>query len=339
VVEGLRAEARYSAAVLAAAGDLAGEERRPQGTTAFLQGALLGEADRARARALLWLALAHDPKVVARVREAVRHEAREKRALAVELLDVTLEGEERGLALAISADAGPRGDALRALFPQDPRPEEERLRDLVGGEGWPDVLRAAAIYRVAERGKIALRPALEEALADHEPTALLAETAAFTRSVLAGEATLDRKGRRMLTIEKVLTLKAARMFQEASEDVLSEVAAILEEVEIGLGEVVFAKGEAGDSMYIIADGRMRVSDGERTVDELGEGEVFGELALLDPEPRLFTVAALEDGRLLRLDREAFLELMAGDIEIVRGVLHVLCERLRQAEASAAAERS
>jgi CRP-like cAMP-binding protein len=143
----------------------------------------------------------------------------------------------------------------------------------------------------------------------------------------------------MLAIEKVFTLKSARMFQEASEEVLSEVAAILEEVEVKPGAAVFAKGEAGDSMYIVADGRVRVSDGGRTVDDLGEGEVFGELALLDPEPRLFTVKALEDSRLLRLDREAFLELMSGNIEIVRGVLHVLCERLRQAEAGVAAERS
>jgi CRP-like cAMP-binding protein len=143
----------------------------------------------------------------------------------------------------------------------------------------------------------------------------------------------------MLTIEKVLTLRAARMFEEAPEEVLSEVAAILEEVEVAGGHAVFAKGDAGDSMYIIAEGRMSVLEGERTVSELGEGDVFGELALLDPEPRLFTVRALEDTRLLRLDREAFLELMAGNIEIVRGVLHVLCGRLRQADAAALAARS
>ena len=142
----------------------------------------------------------------------------------------------------------------------------------------------------------------------------------------------------MLTIEKVITLKAARMFAEAPQEVLAEVAAILEEGEPKAGTAVFAKGDSGDSMYIIAEGRMRVSDGERTVGELGPGDVFGELALLDPEPRLFTVAALEDSRLLRLDREAFLELMGGNIEIVRGVLHVLCERLRRAETGASAER-
>jgi hypothetical protein len=77
------------------------------------------------------------------------------------------------------------------------------------------------------------------------------------------------------------------------------VAAILEEAPVAAETTVFEKGDAGDSMCIIADGRMRVSDGERTVSELLSGDVFGELALLDPEPRLFKVAALEaekDGR-------------------------------------------
>jgi CRP-like cAMP-binding protein len=147
-----------------------------------------------------------------------------------------------------------------------------------------------------------------------------------------------QKGRGMLTIERVMALKAARMFEEASEDVLAEVAAIVEEVEVPAGEVVFAKGDSGDSMYLVAEGAMRVVDGQRTVGELRAGDVFGELALLDPEPRLFTISAREDSRLLRLDREAFLELMAGNIEIVRGVLHVLCERLRSAEPHASTER-
>jgi CRP-like cAMP-binding protein len=91
---------------------------------------------------------------------------------------------------------------------------------------------------------------------------------------------------------------------------------------------VIEKGDPGDSMYVIVEGKVRVYDGERTIVELGPRDIFGELALLDPEPRFASVAAEIDTRLLRLDREAFLELMEGNIEIVRGVLHVLCERLR-----------
>ena len=133
----------------------------------------------------------------------------------------------------------------------------------------------------------------------------------------------------MLTSERVLTLKAVDMFARASEDDLTDIAAILEEREARTGEVVFEKGDPGDGMYIIIEGRVRVYDGEHTITYLGARDIFGELALLDPEPRNASVAAAEDTRLFRLDRDAFAELMAGNIEIVRGVLHVLCERLRR----------
>ena len=133
----------------------------------------------------------------------------------------------------------------------------------------------------------------------------------------------------MLTLEKLIHLKGVDMFAQASEEVLAEVAEILEEVELEPGQVAFEKGDVGDSLYIIVEGRVRVYDGERTLTELGERDVFGELALLDPEPRFASIAALVRTRLLRLDRDAFSELMEGNIEVVRGVLRILCERLRQ----------
>jgi CRP-like cAMP-binding protein len=119
------------------------------------------------------------------------------------------------------------------------------------------------------------------------------------------------------------------MFARTSEEVLADIAAILEEMEVKAGETIFEKGEVGDSLYIIVEGLVRVFDGDHTITRLGERDIFGELALLDPEPRVASIAALEDTRLFRLDREAFSELMAGNIEIVRGVLSVLCERLRK----------
>jgi CRP-like cAMP-binding protein len=133
----------------------------------------------------------------------------------------------------------------------------------------------------------------------------------------------------MLTIERVILLKTVDVFSRTSEDVLAEIASVLEEVQAPRGQTIFHKGEMGDSLYIIVDGRVRVHDGDTTIGELGEKDIFGELALLDPEPRFASISALTDVRLFRLDREAFSELMAGNIEIVRGVLHVLCQRLRE----------
>ena len=133
----------------------------------------------------------------------------------------------------------------------------------------------------------------------------------------------------MLTIEKVLILKGVHMFAGTSQEILADVAAILDEALYKAGEVVISKGDFGDSMYIIVEGKVRVYDGDRTITFLGARDIFGELALLDPEPRIASIVAAVDTHLFRLDREAFSELMAGNIEIVRGVLHVLCQRVRR----------
>ena len=138
----------------------------------------------------------------------------------------------------------------------------------------------------------------------------------------------------MLTIEKVILLKGVAMFAATSEDILADVATILEEVELNAGELVFGKGEQGDSMYIIINGKVRVFDGDKTINFLGEREIFGELALLDPEPRSAAVEAVDETRLFRLDRNTLFELMADNIGVVSGIMQVLCRRLRRMTAIA-----
>jgi CRP/FNR family transcriptional regulator, cyclic AMP receptor protein len=169
-------------------------------------------------------------------------------------------------------------------------------------------------------------PEVVEATAD-DPDPLVQQTLAWAHR---GERPRGIHGRQpMLTIEKVMILKGAQMFANTPEEVLTDVASIVEEVDLKVGEVIFRKGEVGDSMYIIIEGQVRVFDGDRTINQLGRRDIFGELALLDPEPRSASIAAITDTRLLRIDRETFTELMAGNMSIVRGILHVLCDRLRR----------
>jgi len=133
----------------------------------------------------------------------------------------------------------------------------------------------------------------------------------------------------MLLIEKVITLKAVEMFARTPEDVLADVAALAEEVRFKAGDTIFAKGDAGESLFVIVQGEVKVHDGEQILTRLKDKSVFGELAVLDPEPRSASITAITDTHLLRLDQEAFLELMAGNMEVVRGVLAVLCDRIRE----------
>lgn len=130
------------------------------------------------------------------------------------------------------------------------------------------------------------------------------------------------------TIEKVLILKGVSIFAATPDEILVDVTALLEEVELAAGQTLFEKGDIGACMYIVVDGRVRVHDGERTLDQLGEGDVFGEMAVLDAAPRVASVTGLEATRLLRLDQDALYDVMADRIEVVRGIIGVLSGRLR-----------
>jgi len=133
----------------------------------------------------------------------------------------------------------------------------------------------------------------------------------------------------MLTsTEKVTILKTVSVFADTPDDALHEVASILGEVTVKAGQAVFEKGDAGSTMYIIVAGWVRVHDGERTLNYLRERDVFGEMALVDSQPRSASVTAVEDTWLLCLDRDPFQRLTDERGEVARGVIRILSRRLR-----------
>ena len=134
----------------------------------------------------------------------------------------------------------------------------------------------------------------------------------------------------LLTVEKVLALKGVELFSALAEQDLVEIAYIAEEVDAAPGERVITRGEIGTSLYVIVSGGVRVHLGDRDVARLGQRDVFGELATLDPEPRSADVTALEDSVFLRIEGASLYDLMAEHPAVTRGVIAVLCERLRKA---------
>lgn len=130
------------------------------------------------------------------------------------------------------------------------------------------------------------------------------------------------------TLEKVIILKGASLFAGTPDEVLAAVASQMREISVAAGETIIRKGEPGDSMYIIVRGRMRIHDGDHVLTYLGQDEVVGEMALLDPEPRAASVTAEEDTELLRLDQEPFNELIEDRIEVTRAIMRILTRRVR-----------
>ncbi len=133
---------------------------------------------------------------------------------------------------------------------------------------------------------------------------------------------------KLLAIEKVMALKTTSIFKETMEDILVDIASILQEVQVKEGHCIFEKNDLGTCMYIIYEGLVKVHDGEFTFAELKTRDFFGELSLLDTEPRSASVTAISDSLLLRLDQHAFYEIMADRTEVTREIMKILCRRLR-----------
>lgn len=125
------------------------------------------------------------------------------------------------------------------------------------------------------------------------------------------------------TIERVLALKATRLFGALPDDTLAGLAAVLTEVELPAGEQLFAQGEHATCLFLIVAGRVRIHDGSHTLNELGPGDSFGEMAVLDAEPRMASATAVAPAMLLQLDREPLYALMAEYPAITREIAGVL----------------
>jgi len=132
------------------------------------------------------------------------------------------------------------------------------------------------------------------------------------------------------TLEKALILKSIDLFESIPSEELIRVAQIAHEEQFETDSLLFEEGDFGDSMYIVANGKVRVHKGERTIVELEKGACVGEMALLDQEPRSADITVNADTTLLKITQDGFYELMSSNMEIMQGIVKLITSRLRKA---------
>jgi len=136
------------------------------------------------------------------------------------------------------------------------------------------------------------------------------------------------KANRLLLVEKVLVLKSLNLFKDTPENILADLAPLMQEMHYEQGVEIFKEGETGDCMYIIEQGSIRIHKGNTTLAILKDKEVFGELSLLDADTRSASATAVADCTLYKIDQEPFYELLDERPEVARGFIKILCQRLR-----------
>jgi CRP/FNR family cyclic AMP-dependent transcriptional regulator len=130
---------------------------------------------------------------------------------------------------------------------------------------------------------------------------------------------------------RVRHLQRVPLFTGFTEDELRRVAELSRIAEAAAGTVVTQLGEPGDSFFIIIDGAVAVRTPVGASSQLQPGDFFGEMSLIDGEPRSATIVAATDVRLLIVDRSHFWRLLDEIPDLVRRMLTILSRRVRRLE--------
>ncbi len=131
------------------------------------------------------------------------------------------------------------------------------------------------------------------------------------------------------TVKRLFALEGVEIFAQSDVDDLAAVAAVAREQSFRKGERIYSEGDPGDALYVIVSGAVEARRGGESVLILKEKEAFGEVSLLDGSPRPTDVVALEDTKVLVIDRRDFLDLVSDRPELLKGVFRVVAGQLKR----------
>ena len=144
---------------------------------------------------------------------------------------------------------------------------------------------------------------------------------------LTGLPRMQGLDRRLSRPEGLELLEAIPMFAPLTPAVVEALARRLVHVPVAAGEVVLNEGEESDRFYIIESGLVEVTQAGHVLRREGTGDFFGEIGLLRDVPRTATITAVEETRLVALDRDDFLTAVTGQGEARRAAEDIVTRRL------------
>ncbi len=116
---------------------------------------------------------------------------------------------------------------------------------------------------------------------------------------------------------------------------------VLERKGFGAGEIIFREGDKGNVAYVVQTGSVEVyrttGAGEKVLGTIAKGGIFGEMALIDDEPRMASARAIEETTVFVVSRMAFSRKMENTDPFIRGLLNILASNLRSVARSTLAD--
>lgn len=210
------------------------------------------------------------------------------------------------------------------------QPEQALRQSLQDDDSW---LRACAALAAGGVAMPEIQSELKD-LAQSDADSTVRETAT---AALDGDKPMETL-HTLSMMERILFLKRVPLFANLPPAELKQVAAIADEHLFVDGEVMAHQGEPGDELYVIVSGEVRVlvsnDDGESELALRGAGEYVGEMAVISNQPRMAKLQAVGDVRALCIEHKQFEGILRERPETSLAVMRVLCDRLREREASA-----
>jgi HEAT repeat protein len=161
-----------------------------------------------------------------------------------------------------------------------------------------------------------------------DPDTWIRQCAEFAKGALEGGTMTHTLTTKVPLVERVIFLRKVPLFEALPPQELEPIAAVAEEEVFSEGELLAARGEPGDTLYVIVDGQVQVlGAGEQELAILGPGDFIGEMAVISSKPRAASLLAESDVRVLELRRPAFEAILRERSETALAMMRILCERL------------
>jgi CRP/FNR family transcriptional regulator, cyclic AMP receptor protein len=127
--------------------------------------------------------------------------------------------------------------------------------------------------------------------------------------------------------EKVELIKKVPLFAGCSKGELEQIAQIADEIDLNEGKEMTRQGSRGREFFVLLEGEADVTKDGQSINKLGAGDFFGEIALVSDSPRTATVTATSPVRALVITDRSFKRLLEEQPEIQNKVLLALAQRL------------
>ena len=138
----------------------------------------------------------------------------------------------------------------------------------------------------------------------------------------------------MILVQKILFLRNVPLFSGMGPGELSQLAGIAQEVIFSTGDSIIVQDEHGDSLFLIVEGEVNIPQDTEQLAVLKTQDYFGEMSILDGEPRSASATAITDCLLLRIQQADFYHILSQRFEVAMTIIQTLTRRLRQATTGA-----